>query len=389
MDFQRNTDLKPYNTFGISAKCDRFTVLENIDQIPEIIRFLDKETPKNTTSYTRHCVPNLIRDLPQSSENSVFNKEMLKQVQHDGSIFRSFHNNPNPVLILGNGSNLLFVNDFKGVVILNRIKGLQIVSETENEITLEVGAGENWRDFVSYCVENNWGGVENLADIPGTIGASAVQNIGAYDMEAENSIVSVTAYNLQTGEKRIFSKQECCFNYRSSIFKTDEYQHFIITSVTYQLHKKPLPRTSYKVLQTALSEKNITSPTIRDIYYIVKELRASKLPDETILHNAGSFFKNPVVSMEHAQNIQKNHPEMPLFPLSDGCAKLAAGWLIEQCGLKSYRKNDAGIHQKQALVLVNYGTATGTQIMKIAQLAIQTVMEKFGVLLEPEVVIIQ
>lgn len=331
-------NLKPYNTFGISATCDYLTVLENPDQIPEIIRFLN--------------------------------------------------DNPMPVLILGNGSNILFVNDFKGVVILNRIKGIQIKTETEDKITIETGAGENWRDFVSYCVGRGWGGVENLAGIPGTTGASAVQNIGAYDMEAENTIVNVTAYSLKTGEKRIFSKQECHFGYRSSIFKDDEYKHLIITHVTYQLNKNPLPLTSYKAIQTGLAEKNIQSPTIRDIYYMVAELRKSKLPDETILHNAGSFFKNPVISMEQAQEIRKKYPEIPLFPLPDNRVKLAAGWLIEQCGLKGYRKDDAGIHDKQALVLVNYGSATGAEILDVAQLAVQSVWKKFGVSLEPEAIII-
>jgi UDP-N-acetylmuramate dehydrogenase len=331
-------NLKNYNTFDVPAKCDRLTVLEHSDQIPEIVRFLN--------------------------------------------------DNPMPVLILGNGSNILFANDFNGLVVVNRIKGLQIVSESEDEINIEAGAGENWRDFVAYCVGQGWGGVENLADIPGTTGASVVQNIGAYDMETENVIISVTAYSLQTGEKRVFSKQECQFGYRFSIFKNDEYKHLIITHVTYQLDKKPLPITSYKAIQTVFSEKNIPSPTIHDIYHIVKELRKSKLPDETIQHNAGSFFKNPVVPMEQAQNIQQNHPEMPLYPLPDGRAKLAAGWLIEQCGLKGYRKGDAGIHDKQALVLVNYGSATGTEILEVAQLAVLEVWEKFKVSLELEVIII-
>ena len=331
------TNLKPYNTFAISATCDHFTVLENVDQVPDIVRFLDS--------------------------------------------------NPVPVFILGNGSNVLFINDFKGLVILNRIKGLQVVSETEDAVSIEVGAGESWRDFVSHCVDRGWGGVENLADIPGTVGASAVQNIGAYDMEAENTIIHVTACNLQTGEKRIFTKQECQFGYRSSIFKTAEYKYFIITHVTYQLRKNPVPRTTYKAIQTVLVEKNIPSPTIRDIYNMVTAIRRSKLPDETVLHNAGSFFKNPVVSMEQARKIQQNYPEMPLFSLPDGSAKLAAGWLIEQCGLKGYRKNDAGIYEKQALILVNYGSATGAEILRVAQLAVHSVQEKFEITLEFEVVI--
>ena len=332
------TNLAPYTTFAVSAQCDHFTILENVDQIPDIVRFLDS--------------------------------------------------NPVPVFILGNGSNVLFVNDFRGVVILNRIKGLHVVSETEDEICIEAGAGESWRDFVSYCVGCGWGGVENLADIPGTVGASAVQNVGAYDMEAENTIVSVTTYNLKTGEKRIFSKQECRFGYRSSIFKTADYKHFIITHVTYLLNKRPVLRTSYKAIQTVLAEKNIPSPTIHDIYNIVTEIRKAKLPDETVLHNAGSFFKNPVVSMEQARKMQQNHPEMPLFPLPDDSVKLAAGWLIEQCGLKGYRDGDAGIYEKQALILVNYGSATGAEILRVAQLAMQSVQEKFGIALEPEVMII-
>ncbi|MCL2511649.1 MAG: hypothetical protein FWF09_06330, partial [Bacteroidales bacterium] len=178
---------------------------------------------------------------------------------------------------------------------------------------------------------------------------------------------------------------ECRFGYRSSIFKNVDYKHFIITHVTYKLNKKPFPLTSYKAIQTVLSEKDIKSPTIRDIYYIVTELRKSKLPDHTILHNAGSFFKNPIVYTEQAQVILQNYPEMPIYPLPDNSIKLAAGWLIEQCGLKGYRNGDAGIHDKQALVLVNYGTATGAQILDIAQLAARLVQEKFEVLLEMEV----
>jgi len=331
-------DLQPYNTFGISVKCDRFYTLENLNQIPELEHFIN--------------------------------------------------NNQIPFFILGNGSNILFTDNFKGLVILNCIKGIQIVSETEDEIILEVGAGENWRDFVSYCVNNGWGGIENLADIPGTVGASAVQNIGAYDMEVQETIVNITTYNLKTGEKQIFTKQECCFGYRSSIFKNTDYKHFIITHVSYQLNKKPLAVTSYKVIQIALSEKNIKTPTIQDIYNIVKEIRKEKLPDETILHNAGSFFKNPIVSIKYIQKIQKIYQNVPFYLLQDGRVKLAAGWLIEQCGLKGYRNGDAGIYDKQALVLVNYGSATGTQILQIAQLIIQSVHEKFDILLEPEVVII-
>jgi UDP-N-acetylmuramate dehydrogenase len=338
LTFHQNIDLKHYNTFGIPAKCDFFTVLENIDQIPDIVGFMN--------------------------------------------------NNPLPFLILGNGSNILFTDDFKGVVVLNRIKGMKIISETDNEIIIQVGAGENWRDFVSHCVSNGWGGVENLAGIPGTIGASAVQNIGAYDMEVENVIVNVTAYNLQTGEKQTFTKQNCQFGYRTSIFKKDDFKHFIISHVTYKLNKKPTPVTSYKAIQTILAEKKNENPTILDIYNIVTDIRKSKLPDETVLPNAGSFFKNPVVSMEHAQKIKHHYPEMPTFLLPDGRVKLAAGWLIEQCGLKGYRKGDAGIHEKQALVLVNYGTATGAQILHVAQLAIKSVKKKFDVILDPEVMII-
>ena len=338
MNFQCHTNLQPYNTFGIAATCDHFTILEHPDQLSDIVRFLE--------------------------------------------------HHPIPVLILGNGSNILFVHDFKGLVILNRIKGMEIVSETDNEIQIQAGAGENWRDFVSYCVSREWGGIENLADIPGTIGASAVQNIGAYNMEAGNTIINVTAYNLQTKEKQTFTNAECHFGYRFSIFKKPEYKHHIITHVTYRLNKTPLPVTSYKAIQTALSEKHISAPAIDDMYYIVKELRKNKLPDETILHNAGSFFKNPVVSAQQVQKIQQNHPDMPLFPLPNGYIKLSAGWLIEQCGLKGYRKDDAGIHDKQALVIVNYGTATGTQIMNIARLAIQAVQKKFEIHIEPEVIVI-
>jgi len=332
------TNLKPYNTFGISAFCDQFAVLESPEQIPELVHFIN--------------------------------------------------NNQIPVLILGNGSNVLFIDNFKGLVILNRIKGIQIVSETEDEIILEVGAGENWRDFVSYCVNNGWGGIENLADIPGTVGASAVQNIGAYDMEVKETILNVTTYNLRTGEKRIFTNQECHFGYRFSIFKEDDYKDCIITHVNYKLNKKPIPITSYKSIKTALAEKNIKAPTIQDMYSIVKGIRKEKLPDETILHNAGSFFKNPVISMEQAQQMKQHYPEMPVFSLPDDSVKLAAGWLIEQCGLKGYRKGDAGIHDKQALVLVNYGSATGKQIIDMAQLAIKSVWEKFEVALEAEIIVV-
>ena len=332
-------NLASYTTFGVSAECDHFTVLENVAQLPEIVRFL--------------------------------------------------YSNPMLVLVLGNGSNILFVNDFRGLVILNCVKGLHVVSESEEEICIEAGAGESWSDFVLHCVGCGWGGVENLALIPGTVGASAVQNVGAYDMEAGESIVSVTAYSLQTGEQRIFTKDECCFGYRSSIFKTFDYRHFIITHVTYRLRKNPVLRTSYAAIQSVLLEKGMTSPTIGDIYDMVAAIRRSKLPDGAVLRNAGSFFKNPVVSPEQARRMQQSHPAMPLFPLPDGNVKLAAGWLIEQCGLKGYRDGDVGIYDKQALIIVNYGMATGAEILRVAQLAMQTVWEKFEVALEPEVMIIQ
>ena len=288
-----------------------------------------------------------------------------------------------PLLILGEGSNLLFVNDFDGLVLNPNIPGIRIAHEDRNNVWLEVGAGVSWDDLVEYAVFNRWGGIENLSLIPGKVGAAAVQNIGAYGMEIQSQIESVTGFDLETLTEYTLERADCQYAYRDSIFKNQLKNRFIITSVVFRLDKFPEFILNYGDLK-AETEK-LGAIHLRNIRKAVIGIRESKLPDPKAIGNAGSFFKNPVVETSLANRLLEAHPNMPNYPGQAGRTKLAAGWLIEQCGWKGFRRGDAGVHEKQALVLVNYGNATGMEIFSLSEEIRQSVQEKFGVDLEREV----
>jgi UDP-N-acetylmuramate dehydrogenase len=291
-----------------------------------------------------------------------------------------------PILILGEGSNLLFVNDFHGLIINPNIPGIKIVHEDRNNIWLEVGAGVVWDDLVEYAVYNRWGGIENLSLIPGKVGAAAVQNIGAYGMEIQNQLESVTGFDLETQTEYTLEAKDCQYAYRDSIFKNQLKDRFIISSVSFKLDKFPEFILNYGDLK-AETEK-LGAITLRNIRKTVIGIRESKLPDPKVCGNAGSFFKNPVVSTSFANQLIEEYPTMPHYQAPEGQTKLAAGWLIEQCGWKGFRRGDAGVHEKQALVLINYGNATGKDIYDLSEEIKQSVQEKFGVELEREVNVI-
>ncbi|MEI8112308.1 MAG: UDP-N-acetylmuramate dehydrogenase [Bacteroidia bacterium] len=288
------------------------------------------------------------------------------------------------LLIIGSGSNLLFVNDFPGLIINPNIPGIKIVHEDRNNIWLEVGAGVVWDDLVEYAVFNRWGGIENLSLIPGKVGAAAVQNIGAYGMEIQSQIESVTGFNLETLTENILESTDCQFAYRDSIFKNQLKNSFIITSVVFKLDKFPEFILNYGDLKS--ETEKLGAINLRNIRKAVIGIRESKLPDPKIFGNAGSFFKNPVIDEVQATPLLNIYPNMPHYPAPENRTKLAAGWLIEHCGWKGFRRGDAGVHEKQALVLVNYGNATGKEIFELSEKIRQSVQDKFGVELEREVI---
>lgn len=290
------------------------------------------------------------------------------------------------ILILGEGSNLLFVDDFNGLVINPNIPGIKIAHEDRNNIWLEVGSGVVWDQLVEYAVFNQWGGIENLSLIPGKVGAAAVQNIGAYGMEVQNRIESVTGIDLETQTGYSIEAVDCQFAYRDSIFKNRMKDRFIITSVVFKLDKFPEFILNYGDLKT--ETEKLGGIYIRNIRKAVIGIRESKLPDPKVYGNAGSFFKNPVVENSLTEKLLLNFPNMPHYPAPEAKTKLAAGWLIEQCGWKGFRRGDAGVHEKQALVLVNYGIATGKEIYDLSEEIKQSVQKKFGVELEREVNVI-
>jgi len=290
------------------------------------------------------------------------------------------------LLILGEGSNLLFVNDFHGLIINPNIPGIRIVHEDRNNIWLEVGAGVVWDDLVEYAVFNNWGGIENLSLIPGKVGAAAVQNIGAYGMEIQHRIESVTGFDLESQTEYTMDVADCQYAYRDSIFKNQLKNSFIITSVSFKLDKFPEFILNYGDVKT--ETEKLGAVNLRNIRRAVIAIRESKLPDPKVFGNAGSFFKNPIVKTSGADQLLATYPNMPHYPAPEKMSKLAAGWLIEQCGWKGFRRGDAGVHEKQALVLVNYGNATGKEIYDLSEEIKQSVQEKFGVELEREVNVI-
>ena len=329
---QTNKNLKEYNTFGISVKAEMFAVFSSIEELKQILSFRDDKK----------------------------------------------------LLVLGGGSNLLLTKDFDGLVIKNEIKRFEVIEETVSEVIVESGAGENWHEFVLNCIDKGFGGIENLSLIPGSVGASPMQNIGAYGVEIKDVFESLSAYHIASGEIHYFDKTKCEFGYRESIFKNKVKGEYIILTVTFRLTKNPTINSSYGAINEQLKVMGIQVPTIKELSAAVIAIRQSKLPDPKIIGNAGSFFKNPTVEITLLEQIQKNYPDIPNYPALNG-RKLAAGWLIEKAGWKGRTFDNYGVHKLQALVLVNYGNCTGQEIFDLSSQIIQDVFEKFGVLLEREV----
>lgn len=293
-----------------------------------------------------------------------------------------------PLLILGDGSNILLTQDFEGLVIINELKGKEVVEETDQYVDLKVNGGENWHSLVRYAVEQGWGGIENLSLIPGKTGAAPIQNIGAYGVELKDVFVSLEAFHFQSHKVTTFGYEDCKFGYRNSIFKNELKDQYLISSVTLRLSKHPVINTSYGALQKMLDEKGIQNPSIREISDLVSEVRRSKLPYPDELGNAGSFFKNTIVSRTTFEALQARFPKVPSFPAGENQVKIPSAWLIENAGLKGYRHGKVGTHVTQPLVIVNYGRASGNEVLQLAYYIQKVVYDKFGIHLEPEVNII-
>ena len=288
-------------------------------------------------------------------------------------------------LILGGGSNILFKDNYPGLILQNLIAGMQVAKETENHIWLRCGGGEVWHNVVMYTIQNNWGGLENMSLIPGTIGASPIQNIGAYGAELKDVFEELEAFDMLYGKMVTLRADDCAFAYRDSLFKQNGKDRYFITYVTLRLNKNPSVNVKYGDIANILEQWGISKPGIADVSRAVIHIRRSKLPDPAELGNCGSFFKNPVVSREVADTLCATYPDAKRFDQPDGTAKLAAGWLIEKAGWKGYRRGDAGVHEKQALVMVNYGNATGAEILSLAGEIVEDIQAKFQVTLEMEV----
>jgi UDP-N-acetylmuramate dehydrogenase len=297
-------------------------------------------------------------------------------------------------LILGGASNILLTKDFDGLVIRNALLGIRINDVGGSRYNVTCGAGENWADFVDIMVAKGLFGLENLSLIPGSVGASPIQNIGAYGVEMQQCFSTLKAFSLITGKKRIFTKQDCAFAYRDSIFKRNDMREWLITEVSFLLDTKPTLELGYGELKTEASklalERGVTTPSATDVAQAVKAIRRSKLPDPAVLGNAGSFFKNPIVPTELIEQLKRTHPAIPSYPVvsSKTQVKTSAGWLIDQAGWKGFRRGDAGVHKDHALVLVNYGQASGAQIWQLACDIQAGVRDKFGIAIEPEPILI-
>ncbi len=293
-----------------------------------------------------------------------------------------FRNNER--IFLGGGSNVLFTRDFPGVVVVNKLRGIEIYKESDEDVFVRAMSGEVWHDLVLFAVERGYWGIENLAFVPGTVGAAPMQNIGAYGAELKNALESVEAVELTTGNKKVFTAEECELGYRDSVFKNKFKDKYFITAVNLKLSKRGAPNTGYRVLREYLTSNNLTPKTPKDISGAVTAIRKSKLPDPKVTGNAGSFFKNVFVSEEEFKNLLAKYPDMPSF-VENGIIKIPSGWLVEQCGYKGRRVGRVGVHDKQALVLVNHGGATGLEIKALAEEIISAVQQKFGLTLVPEV----
>ena len=333
----KHYSLLPHNTFGIQANCDRFIDMETEDDVMKLKDMLD-------------------------------DKDM-------------------PLLIIGRGSNLLLTDDYHATVLHCSIKGKTIVKEDGNSVLLRCGAGEEWDSIVDYCVAHDWQGIENLSLIPGEVGASAVQNIGAYGTEVKEIIHSIEAVEISTGKKHTFSNEQCEYSYRQSKFKNEWKDRFIITHVTYRLEKSTdyIPKVDYGNIKSELERKGISMPTMKDIRDVVISIRKDKLPDPEVEGNAGSFFMNPIVEKATFMNLLEQYPDMPHYNVDSEREKIPAGWMIDQCGWKGKTLGKAGVHDRQALVLVNRGGATGKDILLLCNTIRNDVRQKFGIDIHPEV----
>jgi UDP-N-acetylmuramate dehydrogenase len=315
------------------------------------------------------------------------NAKLFADISSEADLTEIFSNpivKENKLLILGGGSNMLFTKDYDGLVLKISIKGVD-VREDGDEVLVTAGAGEVWDSLVKYCVANGYAGIENLTLIPGTVGASPIQNIGAYGVEIKDVFESCTAFEIATGQIKTFSKADCEFSYRESVFKGKLKGQFIVTSVTYRLSRTARLQTHYGAINSELERREISEPTMADVSEVVAAIRVSKLPDPSTIGNAGSFFKNPIIDKAVFDELLAKFPDVPHYPAPDGRVKLAAGWLIETCGFKGLVDGNTGTWKNQALVLVNHGAATGQEVYRFSEKIINTVQQKFGVLLEREV----
>ena len=337
MTILKDVSLKPYNTFGIDVKASHFISTENIDDLRNVLS--SKEYPNK--------------------------------------------------FILGGGSNMLLTKNIDALVIHVNLKGIEILSKEDNHVTIKASAGENWHDFVLWCLQNNFGGLENMSLIPGNVGTAPIQNIGAYGVELKDSFVSCETIHIDNLTTRTFTKEDCNFGYRNSVFKQDLKGQYIITSVTFKLSTTNHNlKTNYGAITNELESLKVSKPTIQDISKAVINIRSSKLPDPKLIGNSGSFFKNPVIKTEHFNKLKENFPEIPSYPASEKLVKVPAGWLIEKAGFKGKTFNNYGVHKNQALVLVNYGGANGNDILNLSKLIQNTIQKLFGINLEAEVNII-
>lgn len=319
-----------------------------------------------------------------TSAQARFFVEIFSAAEMQSLIKKDVWNN-NPY-ILGGGSNILFTGDYDGLIVVNSIKGKDITNETEKYVDIRFGSGESWHESVMWSVEKNLWGIENLALVPGTIGAAPVQNIGAYGTEAADTIHSVEVININSGDREILNNAQCNFGYRDSIFKQFPGKYFI-TAVIFRLSKIPNPQLGYGAIIDKLDQNNITNPDIEDIAQTIIEIRRSKLPDVGSIGMAGSFFKNPVINKLHLLKLQKKYPAMPYYELANEMVKIPAGWIIETLGYKGFRDGNVGTYNKHALVLVNYGGADGAEVWNFAKKIINETQQIFNIILEPEVII--
>lgn len=333
-----NISLKPYNTFGVDVKAEFFVSIKHVNDLV--------------------------------------------------SFFRNMEFKNNQFIILGGGSNILFTKDYEGYVVKVDIPGITKLKENNQHVWLRVGAGENWHKFVLYCVEKNYGGIENLSLIPGTMGAAPMQNIGAYGVEIKEVFKELEAFKIDSGELVTFNRRQCRFGYRDSIFKNKAKDKYIITNVTLRLNKEHDVNLSYGTVKETLQEMGVQDPGIRDVSNAVIKIRSNKLPDPEKIGNAGSFFKNPVIDNIDFEGLRAEFLNIPGYHLDGGKVKVPAAWLIDQCGWKGKRFGNIGVHKKQALVLVNHGGGTGTEIYDLAMKIKESVSKKFGIILTPEVNII-